>query len=116
MKKQLLISGIIAILITVGFSGCSTQNNNNNQQNPQKMMFIGMWTSTKEKNNTMELYSNGTFITMLFTGLWDLTDGKFVMEIPDYGYTYEYDYTFSNDNRTLTLVYPDGRTQVYTKQ
>jgi ABC-type Fe3+-citrate transport system substrate-binding protein len=47
MKKQLVIIGIIAILITVELSGCSTQNNNENQDNntisPEESKFVGTW-------------------------------------------------------------------------
>ena len=115
MKKQLVILGIIAILVTVGLSGCSSENNN---QNPEKMKFVGSWQYTVENSSSvLDIFSNGTFIASdLFYGSWDLKNEKFIMEMPDYGYTFEYDYTFSNDNRTLTLVYSDGRTQVYAKQ
>ena len=115
MKKQLVILGIIAILITVGLSGCSSENNN---QNPEKMMFVGSWQYTVENSSSvLDLFSNGTFIASdLFYGSWDLKNEKFIMEMPDYSKTWEYTYIFSNNNRTLTLTDINGKTIVYTKQ
>lgn len=115
MKKELFLIGIVVLLCSVGLSGCSSQKNNTLP--PEKMMFVGTWKNTAVNSTMiMQFFSNGTFNSTMFTGLWDVKNGKFVLELPTYGYTFEYDYRFSDNNRTLTLVYTDGRIQVYAKQ
>ena len=122
MKKQLVIIGLVVLLVGVGLSGCSTQNNNgnhdNNTINPEKMRFIGTWKSTAEgSNSTLELYSNGTFFATIMSGVWDLKNDTFIMELPDYNKSWEYGYIFSDNNNTLALTLLDnGKTVVYAKQ
>ena len=109
MKKQLVIIGIIALLFTVGFSGCSTKNNNDNQDNntinPEKSRFVGTWKNTTSYM-TLNLFSDGICSMWGYTGTWDLKDGKLVIDLPSVGvpFTYTYIYIFFNNDKTLKLI------------
>lgn len=124
MKKQLIIIGIVAILICVRLSGCLTQHNNENQVsnslNVERNKFVGTWTNTTGSvTTTWNLFSNGTSSLENFTGTWNLTDSKLVINLlsTNYLFTYTFNYTFSNNNRTLILISSGGYTPViYTKQ
>jgi hypothetical protein len=134
MEKQLLIIGIIAILVSVGLSGCSTQNNNKNQinntinpenttqnnnktlvnntTNPEKILFIGTWINASYGSELIiNFFSDGTCIYVGNSGTWDLKDDKLTIE-PDY----VFDYAFSDNNRTLILTSQYDITTVYSKQ
>jgi hypothetical protein len=135
MKKQLVIIGILAILVTVGLSGCLTQNNNENQinntinpenttqnnnetlvnntTNPEKTKFVGTWLNASYL--IINFFSDGTCIYVGNSGTWDLKDGKLSIEIPG-AYSITANYGFSNNNRTLSLTSQYGITTVYTKQ
>lgn len=129
MKKQLVIPGIVAIFVTVGLSGCSTQNNNENQVNNtndnenhvnnttnlENNRFVGTWKNTSVKM-TINLFSNGTCLLFNSYGTWDVKDGLLIMEFPN-GKNLTYVYRFSNNNRTLYLHFlTDNLETVYTKQ
>jgi len=112
MKKQLLIMIIIAILITVVFSGCSTQNNNENQfdntLDPERNRFIGTWqTNPVDIYWTFDFFSNGTFQRMegIVDGPYKIKDGKLFLNYTDEIWLGEtFNYSFSNNNTTVTLV------------
>ena len=98
MKNQLVIIGIVAILVTVGLSGC---NEENNTLTPEKSKFVGTW-----KNNTamvIDLFSDGTCTYLSINGTWDLKEGILGLELST-GSIIHYRYKFSNNNRTLTLT------------
>jgi hypothetical protein len=115
MKKQLVIIGIVALLVSVGFSGC---NQVSNTINPEKNKFVGIWQNTTlDLTTTINLFSDGTCSYMGLLGTWDVKDGKLVMDFTDSGFTWTYNYVFSNNDRTLSLTFTaGGLTQVYTKQ
>jgi thioredoxin-related protein len=114
ITKQMVIIGIIILLISVGLSGCTS-----NPLDTEKNKFIGTWTnSTISVNRTIILFSNGSCSFSTLTGIWDLRQGKFVMEFPDSHLTYTFNYAFSNNDRTLSLssAVTTSTTQVFTKQ
>jgi thioredoxin-related protein len=114
ITKQMVIIGIIILLISVGLSGCTS-----NPLDTEKHKFIGTWTnSTISVNRTIILFSNGSCSFSTLTGIWDLRQGKFVMEFPDSHLTYTFNYAFSNNDRTLSLssAVTTSTTQVFTKQ
>jgi len=115
MKKQLVIIGIVAILVTVGLSGC---NQVTNTVNPEKSKFVGTWQNTTlDLTTTINLFSDGTCSYIGLPGTWDVKDGKLVMDFTDSGVDWTYNYVFSNNDRTLSLTSTaGGLTQVYTKQ
>jgi hypothetical protein len=117
MKKQLVIIGIVAILITVGLSGC----NSSPEEQPtlgqvvNKEKFVGTWKNTTI-SMTLNLSSNGTCKLFSLSGIWDVKNETFVMEFPD-GNIFTYNYAFSKTYITLYLTsLSDNLTTVYTKQ
>ncbi|VVB61207.1 Uncharacterised protein [uncultured archaeon] len=59
MKKQLILIGIIAMLVTVGLSGCS-ENNNSDTGIVSFQELLGNSTKFYGQNITMKGYINGT--------------------------------------------------------
>lgn len=129
MNKRLLIP-ILILLVTIGLTGCSTQNTNNNQDNhttnPELNKFVGTWTNiTYEiiqnyptiKNTTYTFFLNGTFREGRNTGNYELKEGKLFLDLgQENGILY--DYNFSNNNQTLTLTqtYNQLARYVFTKK
>jgi hypothetical protein len=101
-KRQLITIGVLLLLISLGFSGCT-------QQEPLpktiKEKFIGTWKNTTAYF-TMELCSNGNCTFWSYPGTWNLTDGKLVINTISVGVpaTYTYVYLFFYENTTLKLI------------
>jgi uncharacterized protein YceK len=111
MKKQLVIIGIVAILVTVGLSGC---NEVSNTLSPEKNKFIGTW--YKSNYLVMDLFSDGTCSYLAQSGTWDVKDDKLVLVLSS-GYNPTFNYSFSDSDLTLRLTSTlDGSTTVYTKR
>jgi len=88
MKKQLVIIGIVALLVSVGFSGC---NQVSNTINPEKNKFVGIWQNTTlDLTTTINLFSDGTCSYLSLSGTWDVKDGMLVMDFTDSGFTWTY--------------------------
>jgi hypothetical protein len=116
MKKQLVFIGIVAILVSVGLSGCEDINKN---INPEKSKLVGTWINATSPYTTIKLLSDGTCSYSSNSGAWDLKGGKLVMDLRsgDVPFTLTYNYIFSNNNETLTLTSESGGlSRVYTKQ
>jgi uncharacterized membrane protein len=120
MKKQLIIIGIVAILVTAGLSGC---NQLDNSYTTEKNKFIGIWTylvpsgTGSNYSFTYYFFSNGTFIfnkpNLITNGTFDIIDGNLWLTTNTNG-TKQYvecSYMFSENNTKLTI----DRTP-YTKQ
>jgi hypothetical protein len=107
MKKQLVIIGILAIIITVGLSGCTT-NNNSSKLNKEKI--LGRWTTTildTPITVTLNFFTNGSFYeglneTTVIWGTYTMTDETIALQNGEV--THTVDYTFSNNDKTLTLL------------
>ena len=113
MKKQLLLIGIVAILISVGISGCEDTNKN---ANSEKDRFIGTWQTATGYPSTIEFLKDGG-LTYGAEGTWDLKDGKLVINIPSYNLNDTYNYAFSDNDTSLTTTFTGNNyTQVWTKQ
>ena len=126
MKKQLVIIGIVAILVSVGLSGCSQVTN---PLNSDKNKFVGTWFNSTVfegvdghyhySNTTITFLSDGTVSSGFSSGTWELRDGKLVTNVHalDIDAIIVYNYTFSNNERTVSLTdVSNGKTEVYTKQ
>jgi hypothetical protein len=99
MKKQLLILVIVAILVTVGLSGCSSS---------PKNKFIGTWV-VEENERNYTFYSNGSV-----NEIWT-QDGNDIIIPNSIWYDYSiaenkiiinnvsYEFTFTNNNQILIL-------------
>jgi hypothetical protein len=101
MKKQLAIIGLVALLVSVGLSGC---NEVSNTLNPEKNKFVGTWL-TDENIIGLIFFSDGTgsYANVISTR-WDIKDGKLVVILSDDSLTLTYSYAFSNNDKTLTLT------------
>ena len=110
MKKQLIIIGVVAILVTVGLSGC---NQESNPLTSDKDKFVGTWEG--EEKNIVVYYSNGTLTTNGGMAIWEIKDGLLVIESGNISISLSY--KFSNDDKTLVFTNPEsGITAIYTKQ
>ncbi|MCJ7570951.1 MAG: hypothetical protein MUO82_03615 [Candidatus Thermoplasmatota archaeon] len=121
MKKQLMIVGIIVILLTVGFSGC-TETSETNTNNKNKERILGTWlayaiSGTNESEaGTYTFFSNGTFLISSNRKIWgtyEITDEKFTISAE--GDTVNYDYTFSDDGNKVKLK-EESWTIILTRQ
>ena len=113
MKKQLVIVGIVAVLISVGLSGC---NENSNTSNTEKNRFIGTWHSSTGYPSILKFFKDGK-CTYGYNGTWELIDGKLFINLTNILLETTYDYTFSSNDKTLTLTYIENNvTEVWTKQ
>lgn len=122
MKKQLVIIGLVAILVSVGLSGLTHSNDVSSKINKEKI--LGRWTATIPNTPItmiMNFFSNESFYeamneTNVRWGQYTITDKAIALQYGDIITTF--DYSFSNNN-TLTLkeIY-DGEEVylVFTKQ
>jgi hypothetical protein len=122
MKKQLVIIGIIALLVSVGLSGCTSQTpkENNDTISPEKSKFVGTWKNTTSYL-ALDLSSDGTCKMWSYPGTWDLMDGKLVIDLESLGVhsIYTYIFIFFNNDKTLKLIptiYTTGKSYVLYKQ
>ncbi len=105
MQKQLVIIGIIALLVCVGFSGCIND----------KSKFNGTW-STGSSYSTITFFSDGTCsYAGMSSGSWEIKDGKLV--INGFGMSGTFEYSFSNNDNMLTITQvATGQITIFTKQ
>jgi len=118
MKKQLVILGILAILVSIELSGC---NQISNVFLTDKEKLVGTWNGDGiwfEGSTVLVFSSDGTFKGTLKVGIlnmtgidfsfskgkWDMNKGILRMEIVDYIPPTNYTYQFSEDSRTLTIT------------
>lgn len=135
MKKQLVFIGILALLVSVGLSGCSSNSNNTSQNNTnnipptnpsdnEKNKFVGTWSRQYGPNTvlTATFFSDGTmtassaYIDFYYGSNWELKDGMLTINLAG-TVVRAYNYVFSNNDKTLTLTLA-GQTSsiIYTKQ
>jgi hypothetical protein len=117
VKKKLVILGIVAILVSVGLSGC---NQVSNRLNPDRDKFLGTWKVVEFNNSTTSgevytFFSDGTVGITNTMGTWEFKDGKLVLDFDVHQYVYSYN--FSDSDRTLTWISMDKITSYkLTKQ
>ena len=123
MNKHLIVLGIAVLLICVGLSGCTSENNKDTNNDLAK--FVGTWESQDENamylfGDTVTFFSNGSLIagTLEHEGFYEIKDGKLFVSYPEYGNEgAPRDYSCSNNDTILTLTDPTWeKTAVYTKQ
>ena len=91
MKKQLII-GIAVLFLSVGLSGCTTENRDSR--------FVGTWGENPVVQ--MTLFSDGSCSFAGSNGNWQIKDNKLNLEL-DNGASFVYDYYFSEDETILYL-------------
>ena len=112
MKKHLIVSGIIIILLVVGLSGCSEISNPLAGNDDSR--FVGTWKD--EKSATITFFSDGEGSQGVMGFIWEIKDDKLVLEMGG-DISMVYDYQFSDNDLTLTLdIVGYGETKIYTKQ
>ena len=109
MKKKLMITGLIAILISIGLSGCNSS--------PKHEILGNWWSEEGETTDTFTFYDNGSvyhkYVTILdeewenYTIVGDqLTIGYIV-----------YKFTISDDDLLLRLTnLSENNTRTYNRQ
>jgi hypothetical protein len=126
MKKQLVIIGAVALLVSVVLSGCNQVNNSSHSQgtnslNSEEIKFVGSWVniSTSGFVTAINLFSDSTSVLNTLSGTWGLKDTKLMITFngayPASNLTYNY--VFSNNNSTLSLTLTEGGVaQIFTKR
>jgi hypothetical protein len=120
MKKQILIVGITLVLIAVGLSGC-TDNNNSLKSNDQKI--LGQWNAKWSTGSEYiwGFYSNGSYVESNPSGNYAtwynyaMTDDKLVLSNKNGGNIATCEYSFSNNDNKLTLLTDWGATLILTR-
>ena len=113
LRERILIILIAVSIITLVFSGCTSNNEKKSEILIQPEIFIGNWIRIEPPYDfefNFTLLANGSCINMpqhTFLGDWGVTDNllifKYYYAEEDHIYTYRYEYVFSNSNNTLTL-------------
>ena len=118
MRKQLVIIGITALLVTVGLSGCADD----------RSKIVGVWKVNEgetvgiwERNEvTIMFFSNGTLSAYDINGTWEIKDGLLDINLYEEYLTSPQDtfsFKFSNFDKTLTITdINTGRDIVFIKQ
>ena len=110
IKKQLIVTGTLVILISVGLSGC---NEISNLLKSEKDRFIGTWISSNwrpQQNNTLyapqphTYFSNGSCLVGDVSGTYDIKDGKLIETLANGQLTFTWNYSFSNNDTIITLT------------
>jgi hypothetical protein len=112
-KIRILTIGIITLLLTVGLSGCSDNNNVSSNENKEKI--LGRWTATIPNTDIiaiMNFFTNGSFyesingsVTVIW-GTYTITGKTIALKYGGIIHTIEY--SFSNNDDTLTLIEISG--------
>ncbi len=125
MKKHLIVIGMTLVLLIIGLSGCTEENNGGNNQANIENKFVGTWNTTSTNWFPILIFTNdGKLIYVFENGNeFELTyevDENQITVKPVEGNPYPegtWNYSFSNDDKTLTINnVSGGTTGVYTKQ
>ena len=115
MEKQVII-GIMLILVTVGLSGCTDNNDVPSKTNQEKI--LGQWTGTAlNSSQTMAfnfLTNGSSLLTVSEVSEWVkyTMTSKTLTTTQRNGATTTFDYTFSDNDNTLTLILPDSESSI----
>ena len=120
MQKIEIVSISIAILLlTIGLSGCTSEQNNGDVIGNLDSRLFGTWIFTYGAIETTYTFSpDGTFSfdTGTLTGTYTTNNGKISFTYTNGDpVTYTSDYSFTN-NYTLNITDEYGKTMTYTKQ
>jgi len=114
----IIVAFLVILLVSISlFVGLNNRSDDTNEKEGTEDFdkFIGNWEGFW---TNITFSSDGSCSYELYSGTWELKNGKLVTYISGEYFPEEkitYDYLFSNDNRTLTLTDEDGAVNVYTK-
>lgn len=101
-EKQLVIIGIIAILVSVGLSGC--------QEDILKIddkKFIGTWVCHRE-NSTITFTQDHTYQSIHSSwgdkGTYEVKNGQLVLTLSNSNLVFSFDYLFSSNSQIFALL------------
>ncbi|MDG6218129.1 MAG: hypothetical protein QCI00_01660 [Candidatus Thermoplasmatota archaeon] len=120
MKKNIIIISLIIILINIGFSGCTDNDNSSiDPSTSDTEKFIGTWNTTQPIQwyikPSFTFFSNQSFLVQTTWGTYSAMDNTLVLTWETNDIT-NYSYSFLDDN-TVELTYINtGDTGVYTRQ
>ncbi len=117
MKKKIYLSGILAILLCVGLSGCNYISDLFLSDDDK---LIGTWNNDgswlEEVPAVITFFTNGTIkinfqvggtIGFFSQGTWDMQEGILAIEIEEVLQLTNYGYQFTEENTILTLTETD---------
>ena len=108
MKQHIMILGVVALLVCVGVSGCSSLTGDKNK-------FVGTWKAST--GATSVLFSDGTCTVVGISGTWQIKDNLLVIVLANLPTQSTFSYVFSNGDKTVTLTdIGTGVSVIYTKQ
>ena len=110
MNKHLISLGMAILLICLGLSGCT--------QEDDAEKFIGTWQLREGfPGGSYTFFSNGTCNFENEGGTWEIEDGVIITNISNGLVVYNWNYEFSDNYTQLTLIPVEGgSTLVYYKQ
>ncbi|UCF49287.1 MAG: hypothetical protein JSU91_05940 [Thermoplasmatales archaeon] len=113
MKKQIIISAVAIVILTLGFSGCF-----GNDSNDELNKFIGTWNhGTIPASRPLIFTSDGNCDYMGDQAIWELKNEKLVVNLTDHNIELIFDYEFLDDNKLLILTNTETeQTDDYIKQ
>jgi hypothetical protein len=120
MKKQLIIIGIVAILIAIGLSGCTSTEKITEKKNPEDII-IGTWyyEADSEKVNFIFYENHSMCVSYGSQSIWteyEITEDSLTFINPTDGQTAPGEYSFSDYDNTLTIITDFSSTLILTRQ
>jgi hypothetical protein len=123
MKKQLVVTALVALLVSVVLSGC---NQADCTLTPEERKFVGTWvtdeqTAREDLGETLVFFSDGTVTFQSdVRGTFEVDAGNYlIVRMPLDGTQTQhlFDYEFTENNTTLRLLYQTtGRLYRYTRE
>jgi hypothetical protein len=121
MKKQLVIIGIIAILVTAGLSGCNTSKQEQTIGPNPGDLIIGTWYYDAEGTKVNFIFYENHSMCVSYGGqsIWteyEITEDSLTFINPTDGQKAPGEYSFSNNDNTLTIITDFNSTLILTRQ
>lgn len=123
MKRQLVVTGLAALLVSVLLSGC---NQVDRTLNPEERKFVGTWVTDdqiawEDLGDTLVFFSDGTVTFQSdVRGTFEVDAGNYlIVHMPLDGIQTQhlFDYEFTENNTILRLQYQaTGRLYRYTRE
>lgn len=118
MNKKSTAFFIVFLILCLGLSGCTEQNDSNGIDDTEK--FFGTWNTSDPIQwyikPSFTFFENGSFIVQNYGGTFIASNGKLELHWEDGENIYIYSYVFLDDN-TLSLTYLETQDNgIYKRQ